>query len=156
MFDRLRPIDQTFKMKHLFTITLFLVAFSLSAQSYFAKDGIAINGYDAVAYFKSNAAMEGKKQFAYVWQNVTWQFTDQSNLDAFKLNPEKYAPQFGGYCAYGVSQNHKSPTEPGTFTVIDNKLYLNYNMQVRDMWRKDTDGLIKKATGNWSTLKDKN
>jgi hypothetical protein len=142
-------------MKQLLTIVL--IAFSLNvshAQSeYYSRDGVAIKGYDPVAYFIENAAIAGKKDFSYTWQGTEWRFKDQANLDAFKAAPEKYAPQFGGYCAYGASENHKSPTEPSAFTVIDGKLYLNYNMKVKELWIQDTKGHIKKAEDNWVTLR---
>jgi hypothetical protein len=79
----------------------------------------------------------------------------QANLDAFKLTPEKYAPQFGGYCAYGVSDDHKSPTDPDAWTIVDGKLYLNYNADVKTLWTKDQAGLIQKANELWPTIKNK-
>jgi YHS domain-containing protein len=143
-------------MKKLVTLVLFVLTTGAYAQSqYFNNNGIAINGYDPVAFFTENAAMEGSKQYSYEWNGTTWQFKNAANRDSFKSNPEKYAPQFGGYCAYGMSENHKAPTEPQAFTIVDNKLYLNYNMEVLKMWRKDTKGRITKAEMNWKSLKDK-
>ena len=145
-------------MKPLFSLILFTFSVSCSvAQTtqYFNSGGVAIKGYDPVAYFSENAAVEGSKQFSYSWQNVEWHFKNQVNLDSFKANPEKFVPQFGGYCAYGASENHKSPTEPVAFTIIDQKLYLNYNLKVKELWLKDTKGRIEKAERNWVTLKDK-
>ena len=146
-------------MKRLLSFTL-LIAFASLAQAqapaYCNQNGVAIKGYDVVAYFKDSAAVAGNKQFSYTWQNTEWYFKDQANLDAFRDAPEKYAPQFGGYCAYGVSQDHKSPTDPAAFTIVNNKLYLNYNPKVKTLWMKDTNGNIKKAETNWPSLKDKN
>lgn len=146
-------------MKRLLSFTL-LIAFASLAQAqapaYCNQDGVAIKGYDAVAYFKDSAAIAGNKQFSYTWQNTEWHFKNQANLDAFKATPEKYAPQFGGYCAYGVSQDHKSPTDPAAFTILNNKLYLNYNPKVKTLWMKNTSGNIEKAEANWPALKDKN
>ncbi|HEY6900870.1 MAG TPA: YHS domain-containing (seleno)protein, partial [Puia sp.] len=84
-----------------------------------------------------------------------WCFSSPKNLEAFKASPEKYAPQYGGYCAYGTSQGHKAPTEVDTWTVLDGKLYFNYNQKVKAMWTKDQPALIKKADETWPTLKDK-
>jgi len=142
-------------MKQLFTILLFLCCTTAFAQNtnYFSKNGIAINGYDPVAYFTDSAAVEGQKEFAYDWMGVRWLFKNQANLKNFKSGPEKYAPQFGGYCAYGASENHLAPTEPAAFTIVDDKLYLNYNVKVRDLWRKDMQGRIKTANTYWNTLK---
>ena len=145
-------------MKSVFTFTLFILSVSCSlaqTTSYCNSDGIAIKGHDPVAYFSENAAVEGLKQFSYSWQGVDWWFKNEANLAAFKANPEKYAPQFGGYCAYGASENHKSPTDPAAFTIVNDKLYLNYNMKVKELWSKDSKGRIEKAEKNWVTLKDK-
>jgi YHS domain-containing protein len=141
-------------MKHFFTALLVVVIVArLEAQNnYFATDGVAIRGYDPVAYFTDNKPVEGSKQFTYEWKGTTWLFKDRNNLDSFKANPEKYAPQFGGWCAYGVSEDHKSPTEPDAFTIVDNKLYLNYNTKVKELWSKDRDARIKKAEINWVGL----
>ena len=127
---------------------------TLQAQSvkFNSTDGIAIKGYDAVAYFMLQKAMPGDKTYTYNWSGSHWQFSSQANLDSFKLSPEKYAPQYGGFCAYGCSANHLSPTEPNAWTIVDNKLYLNYNMKVKDMWLKDTTNLIKKADSLWPSL----
>jgi len=145
-------------MKHFITIILFAIAgHSTFAQSstVFSPNGIAIKGYDAVAYFLDGEPTKGDKQFSYLWNGAEWRFKNQDNLVAFKANPEKYAPQFGGYCAYGAMENHKSPTEPAAFTIVNSKLYLNYNQKVKELWVKDTVDYIKKAEINWITLKDK-
>jgi len=146
-------------MKFLSSLLLaILLANGLQAQTatYYNDKGIAVKGYDVVAYFNDHMPVEGSSKYSYQWQNVVWQFKNQSNLDAFKNNPEKYAPQFGGYCAYGVSENHKSPTDPAAFTIVNDKLYLNYNLKVKELWIKDTTERIQKGETNWKTLKDKN
>jgi hypothetical protein len=145
-------------MKLLFSLAFLInsAVFSFAQTDYYInKEGLAINGYDPVAYFMDERPVKGSGQFSFSWQQGEWRFKDQANLDAFKLNPEKYAPQFGGYCAYGVSEDHKSPTEPDTFTIVDGKLYLNYSMKVRQLWIKDRDNHIVKAEGNWVKLKEK-
>ncbi len=143
-------------MKHLLTGLLIVVAFiqSIAQTSYFNTDGVAIRGYDPVAYFTESKPVEGSKSFTYKWQGTDWHFKNKENLDLFKANPEKYAPQFGGYCAYGVSEDHKSPTEPDAFTIVNNKLYLNYNKKVKEEWTKDRDERIKKGEVNWVSLKN--
>ncbi len=143
-------------MKQILSVALFvLVSLVTNAQSatYYNEKGLAVKGYDVVAYFTDYAPAEGSKNFSYKWEGVEWRFKNQANLDAFKANPATYAPEFGGYCAYGVSENHKAPTDPAAFTVLNNKLYLNYSLDVKKMWLKDTDGRIKKATENWKALK---
>lgn len=125
-----------------------------NAQTSFYRsvNGKAINGYDPVAYFLQNSAVAGNDRFSTEWSGATWMFNTQSNLDSFKLDPEKYAPQYGGYCAYGCSENHKSPTDPNAFTIVDNKLYLNYNPKVKELWKKDMAKRIKAADNNWVSL----
>jgi len=133
-----------------------LSATAQQAPAYCNEKGIALKGYDVVAYFTDHAAVEGSRKFSYNWEGTEWHFKTQDHLDAFKANPQKYAPRFGGYCAYGASENHKAPTDPHAFTIISDTLYLNYNLKVKEMWVKDTDGYIKKAAKNWETLKDEN
>ncbi len=119
---------------------------------YYNTKGTAINGYDPVAYFLQNKAAAGTDSFFVNWSGSTWKFISQANLDSFKLAPEKYAPQYGGYCAFGCSDNHKSPTDPNAFTIVGNKLYLNYSLKVKELWLKDTTSKIKAADGYWPVL----
>jgi YHS domain-containing protein len=138
--------------------SIFLIVLLLStvihAQSvkYYNTNGTAINGYDPVAYFLQNKAVAGTDSYSTNWSGSKWNFISQANLDSFKLAPEKYTPQYGGYCAYGCSENHKSPTDPKAFTIVGNKLYLNYNLKVKEFWVKDTVGRIKSADGYWPAL----
>lgn len=136
------------------TLFAFLVSAKLFAQtiSYNSTNGIAIKGYDPVAYFSEQKATEGKKEFTYEWSGTQWLFSSQANLDTFKAAPQKYVPQYGGFCVYGVSENHKSPTDPNAWTVADGKLYLNYSLKVKELWLKDIPGRIQKANGFWPTL----
>jgi len=138
----------------LLTATAFAQQTTDRRSDVFAPDHQAIRGYDPVAYFSGNKPVKGNPNFTYQWQDVTWSFASQANLDAFKANPAKYAPQYGGYCAYGLSEGHKSPTDPDAFTIVDDKLYLNYNPKVKSLWTKDRDDRIKKADTNWPALKD--
>ncbi|MFN8306801.1 MAG: YHS domain-containing (seleno)protein [Ferruginibacter sp.] len=133
------------------------ISHSLPAQKseVFIKDGAAIRGYDPVAYFKEAKPVRGNENLGYQWNEATWLFSSKANLDSFKLNPQKYAPQFGGYCAYGVSENHKAPTDPEAWTIVNDKLYLNYNPKVQTYWNKDRDKRIADANKNWLLLKDK-
>ncbi len=123
-----------------------------TVQVYFVSNEGAIRGYDPVAYFKENKAVKGNKSFSCQWSGANWYFKDQANLDVFKSFPEKYAPQFGGYCAYGVSENHKSPTDPLAFTIVNDKLYLNYNAKVKAFWVKGMDERIGKGNLLWPVL----
>ena len=115
----------------------------------FAEKGIAIGGYDPVAYFTEKKPVKGNAQFGLQWKGATWHFASAPNRDTFKADPAKYAPQYGGYCAFGTSQGYAVKTEPDAWSVVDGKLYLNYNTQVRQRWQQDTPGFIKAADMNW-------
>jgi YHS domain-containing protein len=121
----------------------------------FSKDGKAIRGFDPVAYFTQGKPVKGNDKLHYKWKDATWYFSSQQNLDAFKNAPEKYAPQYGGYCAYGLSNGYKATTEPDAWSVVNGKLYLNYDTGVRNEWNKTRDQRIKKADENWPQIKNK-
>src|SRR6187549_1973554 len=108
-------------------VALFTMYSHAQKSEVFTSKGYAVNGYDVVGYFTQGKPVEGKKTFLYQWHNAYWLFSTKQNLDSFSHSPEKYAPQFGGYCAYGVSEGHKATTEPDAWTIVDGKLYLNYN-----------------------------
>ncbi len=119
----------------------------------FTTDDGAIQGYDAVAYFTENKAVKGSKEFTYKYAGETWSFASLGNLNKFKTDPEKYAPQFGGYCAYGMSRGYKAQTDPEAWTIVNDKLYLNYNLDVRKIWNEKQTEFIAKANSNWPTVK---
>lgn len=119
----------------------------------FAPGGKAIKGYDPVAFFKESKPVKGADSLSYTWKEATWLFSNRQNLEAFKANPDKYAPQYGGYCAYGLSQGHKAPTQTDTWTVVNDKLYFNYNSKVKELWTKDQPALIKTADEKWPEIK---
>jgi len=143
-------------MKTLTSLILFLV-FTQQAvsqnSSIYQTNGVAINGYDPVAYFLDNQAVPGLESHSLNWSGSRWLFSSQAHLDSFRLAPERFAPQYGGYCAYGLSENHKSPTKPDAWTIVGNKLYLNYNLKIKGYWSKDIPGRIKAADLNWTELK---
>jgi YHS domain-containing protein len=112
----------------------------------------AIKGYDTVAYFTESKPVKGKPQFSIEYNQATWLFSSQLNLDIFNANPEKYAPQYGGYCAYAVSQGSTAPIKPELFTIHNGKLYLNYNESINQKWSKNKDGFIVDADENWPEL----
>lgn len=128
---------------------------SVESEIYKTK-GYAINGYDVLSFFSLSKPIIGNDLYVYLWKNAKWKFTSQDNLEEFKKFPEKYAPQFGGYCSYGVSNRYKAPTEIETWTIVDEKLYFNYNQSVKDEWMKNPNELIDKADKNWQIIKNKN
>lgn len=119
----------------------------------FSTEAGAIRGYDPVAYFTLNKPVKGSAQFSTEWQGATWHFSSGANRDAFVAEPEKYAPQYGGYCAYGVAQGYTPETDPAAFKVLNNKLYLNLSKAVLKKWQMDIPGYVKDADQNWPTLK---
>lgn len=129
------------------------VASVASANEIFTTNGVAINGYDAVAYFTENKPVKGSDKFIVSFKGATFQFSSAAHRDAFAKDPDRYAPQYGGYCAYGTAKGHKATTEPQAFTVVDDKLYLNYNDEVQKTWRSDIGGYIKAANTNWKKVK---
>ena len=138
-----------------FTLLVFLLMFSfvLRAQKYpepiYTIKGLAINGYDAVAYFSERTPVKGVENFHYEWNGSKWLFSSQENLDLFKADTDKYAPQYGGYCAWGMKNGYKAKTEPDAWTVHNGKLYLNYSKSIASKWVKDKEGYIKTADKNW-------
>ena len=140
------------------TAAIALVAgHSLSAQQspVFVQADKAIRGFDPVAYFTEGKPVQGKEELTYTWNNGNWYFSSRQNLDSFKTNPEKFAPQYGGYCAYGLSNGYKAPTSPDAWTIENGKLYLNYNIKVRELWDKERKERIEKADKNWPAVKNK-
>lgn len=123
------------------------------AGEIFTTNGVAINGYDAVAYFTDHRPVKGSDKFAASYQGATFYFASAAHRNAFASDPDHYAPQYGGYCAFGTAKGHKAPTEPQAFTVVNDKLYLNYNDAVATTFRKDLGGYIAKANENWGSVK---
>lgn len=111
--------------------------------------GIAIGGYDAVAYFTDGKPTAGKPEIVWMYDGATWRFSSEANRDAFMANPAKYAPQYGGYCAWAVSHGYTAKGDPAAWTITDGKLYLNYNKSVRKDWEKDVAGNVRKGDANW-------
>jgi hypothetical protein len=111
--------------------------------------GLALRGYDAVAYFREGAAVEGSAEFQHVWDGARWHFKSAENRDAFARAPEAYAPQFGGYCAYAVGHGYTADADPRAWKVVGGKLYLNYNVDVRGLWEQDEAGNIRSGEANW-------
>lgn len=147
----------------LFTIALVVIlTFSISANGQrtahfnLAKNGLAIEGFDPVAYFSQNKAVEGKKEFAVSYQGVIYYFSSAENKQAFSKNPSAYEPQYGGWCAYAMgSTGEKVEVDPETFKVKDGKLYLFYNKYFNNTlksWNKDEPNLHAKADANWAKI----
>ncbi len=110
---------------------------------------LALSGFDAVAYFVEGKPVEGLGDLEYDWNGATWRFANQANLEAFQAAPGTYAPQYGGYCAWAVSQGYTASADPDAWRIVEGKLYLNYSKSVQRRWEKDIPGNIKRADTNW-------
>ncbi len=117
--------------------------------------GMALKGYDAVAYFAVDSAVKGDAKYSYVWNGAKWLFSSEENMKKFEADPEAYAPQFGGYCSYAVSEGYTADGDPEAWKVVDGKLYLNYNQQVKNTWEKDEAVRIDNGRKNWQEFKSK-
>lgn len=112
----------------------------------------AVSGYDVVAYFTEQKPVQGNSNYQLEYKGADWYFSSQENLALFKGDPEKYAPQYGGYCAWAIAGNETAPGNPPFWTVYNDKLYLNYDQSVQDTWTADKDKFIKQADLNWAKL----
>lgn len=147
-------------MKNLKTLLVIIVflAFNANAESnneiFKNKKGQAIKGYDTVSYFQQESPLKGVEEFSFEYKGATWLFANEENLNLFKQNPEKYIPQYGGWCAYGVAHaNDFVETDPKkAHTIVDGKLYLNYSKSIKEKWQEDTEENIKIANKNWPIL----
>lgn len=115
--------------------------------------GTALKGYDAVAYFKEGRPVKGLDEFRQDWMGAKWYFASAANRDEFARNPEKYAPQFGGYCAWAVAHGYTASIDPEAWRIVDGKLYLNYSKDVQKKWEADVPGFIRQGNENWPKLK---
>ena len=114
-----------------------------------AEDGVAIKGYDSVAYFTDGRAMEGKSEFEYKWDDVHWRFANATHRDEFAADPERYAPQYGGFCAGGMYFGEAIAADPTAWKIVDGKLYLFSKPAFVDGWSKDAASRIQAADENW-------
>lgn len=114
--------------------------------------GVAIEGTDPVAYFTEGRPVEGSSTFSTEWNGAEWHFASAENRALFEADPEKYAPAYGGYCAWAVSQGKTAGIDPEAWKIVDDRLYLNYDKSVQSTWEADIPGNIRKADGNWPAI----
>lgn len=138
------------------------LSFALAPPQAAAKDQVytgtfstlAVSGYDPVAYFRASKPVEGKSEYETKWNGATWRFAGAENLAAFKADPKAFAPQYGGYCAWAVSQGYTASSDPTAWRIVDSKLYLNYSHGVQRQWAEDIPGNIAKGDRNWPKVLD--
>jgi YHS domain-containing protein len=116
------------------------------------KNGLALQGYDPVAYFTDNKPLKGLPEFTATYKSATYQFTSAEHRDMFNQSPKKYEPQFGGFCGYAASINKLAPIEVQYFQVLHDRLILQHNEKAWKLWHQDVEGNLKKADANWPTL----
>lgn len=119
------------------------------------RNGLALKGYDPVAYFTENRPVKGDAKFQSTFNGATYYFASAANKKTFEADPNKYEPQFGGFCAYAASQGHTAKIEPDAFEVLNGRLLLQYDRSVRDLFNKDQQGNLAKADRNWPSIVQK-
>ena len=141
--------------KHLLVTIIFaLSGFFASAKIYTSYfNNHAAGGYDVVSYFTQKQPVKGNKKYQTKYQGVVWFFSSKQNLDAFNANQQKYAPQYGGHCAWAVgAKNQLVKGDPKYWKIVDGKLYLNYDARVQKTWEEDIPNFIRKADSNWPKI----
>lgn len=147
----IKNVIKTASAISLLTLTVAIQAADIDTNA--NTNDLAIGGYDTVAYFTEGTAKKGTANHTATFKNAIYYFSSSENRDLFKSNPAKYAPQFGGFCAYGVTKGRKFDTDPTAWRVVDGKLYLNLNHDVQQVWVKDIPGNITSAIDTWPTIK---
>lgn len=117
-----------------------------------ATDGVGLKGYDPVAYFTDGQPTKGSSQYSFQWKGATYRFASAENLQSFKTDPEKYLPQYGGYCAYAMSINRTADISPTEWTIFGGKLYLNNNFISQTLWSVGKSGRVEAADRNWAVF----
>ncbi|WP_300063321.1 YHS domain-containing (seleno)protein [uncultured Roseobacter sp.] len=149
----------TYTRRHLLTLAaaapaltlLGRVAWAATPPVYHSR-GIAVDGSDVVAYHTEDRPVSGNADITHDWMGVTWRFSSEDNRNAFVADPAHYAPQYGGYCAYAVSEGYTASTIPDAWKIVDGKLYLNYSRRIQRRWERDIPGRIAAADANWPAV----
>ncbi|MFV0512934.1 MAG: YHS domain-containing (seleno)protein [Jhaorihella sp.] len=134
-----------------FVFVLSALAAPVRADSpvWYSGDGVAINGYDTVAYFTAGKPVPGRTGIEVEWKGALWRFASRRNRERFEANPRAFAPQYGGYCAYAVSRGHVASTDPRAWKIVDGKLYLTHSPSVFRAWLRDIAGNLALSDANW-------
>lgn len=126
-----------------------LPSVALAREPEVFQNPIAINAVDPVGYFDQEKPVSGAAAHAHLWNGAEWHFANRRNADKFAANPETYAPEFGGYCAFAASRGYLAPTIPEAWTIYEGKLYLNASLRAQELWRQDIPGNIAAGLRNW-------
>lgn len=117
--------------------------------------GVGAGGHDVVAYFNAGRPVAGSAQTTHMWNGATWRFSSVANRDAFAAAPERYAPAYGGHCAWAAAQGYKAKGDPAHWKIVSGRLFLNYNADVQKNWEANIPGFIAAADGKWPALRQK-
>ncbi len=115
--------------------------------------GLAIRGADPVAYFEQGRHVEGDAEHSYAWRGATWRFASAEHRERFAASPERYAPAYGGYCAYAMARGDRVKSDPAQWSIVDNRLFLNYSAGIKSRWERDVPGFVEKADREWNRLR---
>jgi YHS domain-containing protein len=132
-----------------------LVAHPAAAQTpeIYAEGGVAIGGTDPVAYFTQGRPVRGERGHALMWHGVEWHFSSEETRAAFEADPVRFAPQYGGWCAWAVAEGYTASSTPDAWAIVDGKLYLNYSRGIQRRWERDIPGNIDRADANWPAIR---
>ena len=144
------------------TLRILPISFLLSTASLaqspalnVSRRELAVHGYDVVAYAVDGVAARGRSEHEFRWNGAVWRFATAAHRDQFEKDPARYAPQFGGYCAWAVSRGYTADVDPEAWKIVDGKLYLNYSKRVQRIWEQDIPGNIARGVVNWPGVLDK-
>lgn len=152
MFRLMRTLRTPTLLSVLLLILMAAAAFGQDAESANLRDGVAIQGYDPVAYFTENAAVLGNSELASTYRGVTYHFSSEEHLALFQADPERYVPAYGGWCAWAAAQNYLATIDPAAFVIHEDTLYLNFSRGVNNRFRRRIDDNIEQADDNWPGL----
>ena len=133
-------------------LALALPALASQARVNAEGGGVAIRGTDPVAYHLEGRPGPGRPEFAHEWGGATWHFASAAHRDRFAADPARYAPAYGGFCAYAVARGYTAPIDPAAWRIVEGRLYLNYDLRTRSLWARDIPGEIARADRNWTGL----
>jgi hypothetical protein len=121
-------------------------------RRWFAENGVAVRGTDPVAYFAEGRPVAGRADLTLDWAGATWRFATAANRDTFAADPARYAPAYGGFCAWAVAEGYTAPIDPAAWRIVEGRLYLNYSRTIQRRWERDIAGNIRRADTNWPRL----
>ncbi len=129
-----------------------LPAVASAEGTIYTEDGVALGGTDPVAYFEVGEPVQGSADYSHEWRGALWHFANVEHRDSFAENPEAYAPQYGGWCAWAAARGDAAETVPDAWKIVDGKLYLNFNQSIQRRWERNIEGYISAADEHWPDI----